>query len=84
MKIESFFPGRLRVSSHLFTRQENLDQIHEYVQSMDGIISISGNSRTGSLTVVYDSSRITMPMLMNAKEEIERLEQEQSQSRKSG
>lgn len=84
MKIESFFPGRLRVSSPLFTRRENLDRIHEYVQSMDGIIGISGNSRTGSLTVVYDSSRITMPMLMNAKEEIERLEQEQSQSRKSG
>jgi hypothetical protein len=43
---------------------------------MDGIKEVSVNARTGSLTVLYDSSRITMPMLMSAKEEIERLESE--------
>ena len=78
MKIESFFPGRLRVSSPLFTVQENLDKIREYVHSMDGVKSLDCNPRTGSLTVVYDSSRITMPMLMQAKDEIERLERELS------
>lgn len=83
MKIESFFPGRLRVSSPLFARQENLDRIHEHVRSMEGITSISGNLRTGSLTVVYDSTRISIPMLMSAKEEIERLELEQLSTRKS-
>ncbi len=76
MKIESFFPGRLRVSSPLFTSQENLDKIQEYVNTIDGIKQFTGNTRTGSVTVVYDSSVISMPALMNAKEEFERLERE--------
>lgn len=76
MKIESFFPGRLRVSSPLFTKQDDLDKIREYVSAMDGIKDFSGNLRTGSITVAYDSSVITMPMLMNAKEELERIERE--------
>ncbi len=76
MKIESFFPGRLRVSSPLFMKQEALDKVMERVNSLDGIKNVSGNLRTGSLTVLYDPLRITMPMLMNAKEEIERLELE--------
>lgn len=76
MKIESFFPGRLRVSSPLFTKQENLDKILAHIGSMDGIKDTSCNLRTGSLTVLYDSSVITMPMLMNAKDEIERIERQ--------
>ncbi len=68
MEIESFFPGRLRVSSPLFMRREAVDKIREHVGSMDGIKDISVNSRTGSLIVLYDPLRITMPMLMNAKE----------------
>jgi L-lysine 2,3-aminomutase len=74
MKIESFFPGRLRVSSPLFMRREAVDTIRKRVESMDGVKDVSVNARIGSLTVLYDPSRITMPMLMNAKEEIERLE----------
>lgn len=58
----------------MFTRRENLDEITEHVRSIDGIKDVSCNLRTGSLTVLYDSSVITMPMLMQAKEEIERLE----------
>lgn len=80
MKIESFFPGRLRVSSPLFTKPENLEKIRNHVSSMDGIREIAGNAKIGSLTVVYDPSRITMPMLMDAKEEIERLERTLSES----
>ncbi len=76
MKIESFFPGRLRVSSPLFMRQEALDKIKEHVNTLDGIKSVSANLRTGSLTVLYDPLRVTMQMLTNAKEEIERLELE--------
>lgn len=76
MKIESFFPGRLRVSSPLFTNQEHLDKIQQYVNTIDGIKEFSANTRTGSVTVVYDSSVISMPTLMNAKEEFERLERE--------
>ena len=76
MNIESFFPGRFRVRSSLFTKQENLDRIREYVNSMDGIKDITANLRTGSVTVVYDASLITVPMLMQAKAELERLESE--------
>lgn len=76
MNIESFFPGRLRVSSALFTRQENLDKIRKRVSAMDGIKSIDGNLRTGSVTVTYDPAVISMPMLMDAKAELEKLEQE--------
>ncbi len=78
MQIESFFPGRLRVRSPLFTRQENLEKINEFVRSIDGIKDIAANLRTGSLTVLYDSSLITMPMLMDAKDELERMELELS------
>ncbi len=74
MKIESFFPGRLRVSSPLFMKQEAVDKIRAHVDSMDGIKDISVNPRTGSLTVLYDPLRITTQMLMSAKEHIERLE----------
>ncbi|MDR1612172.1 MAG: hypothetical protein LBT97_05240 [Planctomycetota bacterium] len=76
MKIESFFPGRLRVNSPLFTKQENVDRILERIHSVDGVESIAPNLRTGSLVVRYDSSRITPVMLMKAKGEIERLEGE--------
>ncbi len=76
MKIESFFPGRLRVSSPLFTQSGVYDRISEYVNGIDGIRNISGNLRTGSITVLYDPERITTPMLMDAKEELERLEME--------
>ena len=74
MKIESFFPGRLRVSSPLFMKQEAVDKIRAHVDSMDGIKDISVNPRTGSLTVLYDPLRITTQMLMSAKEQIELLE----------
>lgn len=76
MNIESFFPGRLRVRSKLFTTQENVDRIREQVNAMDGIRDISCNLRTGSLTVQYDPGVITMQMLMEAKEELEKLELE--------
>ncbi len=76
MKIESFFPGRLRVSSPLFTRSEAFARIIEYVEGIEGIRDVSGNLRTGSITVLYDPERITTPMLMSAKEEIENLESE--------
>ncbi|MCC8191123.1 MAG: hypothetical protein LIP77_10905 [Planctomycetes bacterium] len=75
MQIESFFPGRLRIRSPLFTKQDTLDQVTAYVRGLDGIRTITGNPQTGSLTVVYDPSVITMPMLMTAKQEIENLEQ---------
>jgi len=74
MKIESFFPGRLRVSSKLFTSQENMDKVHERVTAMEGIRDISGNLRTGSVTVQYDPAVISMEMLMQAKEELEKME----------
>ena len=76
MKIESFFPGRLRISSPLFAKQANLDTVIAHVGAIDGVKETTGNTRAASLTVVYDASIITMPMLMNAKEEIERLESE--------
>ena len=76
MKIESFFPGRLRISSQLFAKQANLDTVIARIGAIDGVKETTGNIRAGSLTVVYDASVITMPMLMNAKEEIERLESE--------
>lgn len=78
MKIESFFPGRIRVSSELFTKAENIEMIRERVNTLDGIKDISENLRTGSITVLYDPLRISMDMLMGAKEELERLEQELS------
>ena len=74
MKIESFFPGRLRVSSPLFNKQANLDKATEYLRTLGGIRDLIGNARTGSLTVVYDAARIGMPMLLEAKEEFEKLE----------
>lgn len=76
MNIESFFPGRLRVSSELFTTQENVDKIVERVNTIDGIKNISSNLRTGSITVLYNPLAISMDMLMEAKAEIERLEGE--------
>lgn len=76
MNIESFFPGRLRVSSKLFTKQENIDRIRQQVNTMNGIKDISTNLRTGSITVQYDPGLISMQMLMDAKAELEKLEQE--------
>lgn len=76
MNIESFFPGRLRVSSPLFGKPENMDKIQEQVRTMAGVKDVSGNLSTGSLTVVYDPKIITMDMLMQAKGEIEKLELE--------
>ncbi len=76
MKIESFFPGRLRVSSPLFTRAGVFEKIREYVDNIEGIQNVSRNARTGSITVLYDPEQITTPMLMLAKEELERMELE--------
>ncbi|MCC8179626.1 MAG: hypothetical protein LIP23_01750 [Planctomycetes bacterium] len=76
MKLESFFPGRLRVRSELFMKQENLDKIQEYVNAIDGVKEVTANPLTGSITVLYNPSVITMPMLMQAKDELERLESE--------
>ncbi len=76
MNIESFFPGRIRVSSPLFTRRENVDKVRETVGAIEGIRDFSANPRTGSLTILYDPLAITMEMLMNAKGEIEKMERE--------
>ena len=76
MNIESFFPGRLRVNSKLFTKQENVDRIKEMVGAIEGIRTVVENLRTGSVTVTYDSGRISMQMLMDAKEELEKLERD--------
>lgn len=43
---------------------------------MNGIKDISTNLRTGSITVQYDPGLISMQMLMDAKAELEKLEQE--------
>lgn len=76
MEIESFFPGRIRVRSPLFTKRDNVDKVVERVHALPGVKEATGNLRTGSLTVLYDPAVVTMPRLMEAKEEMERLEQE--------
>ena len=76
MNIESFFPGRLRVSSPLFNKPDNMEKIQERVRAMAGIREVTGNPTAGSLTVVYDPKVITMSMLMEAKGELEKLEKE--------
>lgn len=74
MKIESFFPGRIRVSSGLFLDKENTDRAKALVGGREGVRSVSENNRTGSLTIVYDAGVISMEMLLEAKDEIERWE----------
>lgn len=76
MNVESFFPGRLRVRSEMFTKPAVADRITTYIHSVHGVKNVSVNARTGSLTVVYDATVITMPMLMEAKDELERLARE--------
>jgi hypothetical protein len=78
MNIESFFPGRIRVRSNAFSCQENLNRLGEHVRGIDGVREFSGNPRTGSVTILYDPAVITMAMLMDAKDELERLERELS------
>ncbi len=74
MEIESFFPGRIRISSKLFREQENVEKAKSLVGSREGIKSVSENLRAGSLTIVYDPAAITVDMLLEAKAEIERWE----------
>ena len=74
MEIESFFPGRIRVSSKLFLAPENVEKAKELIRARPGIRDVSANLRAGSLTVIYDSGAISMQMLMDAKAEIERWE----------
>lgn len=74
MNIESFFPGRIRVSSALFARQEGVDQALAALSGVDGVKKISNNLLAGSLTIEYDAAKITMPMLMQAKDELEAME----------
>ncbi len=74
MEIESFFPGRIRVRSQLFTKPGALERIQEEINGMDGIRDLNLNPRTGSLTVLYDSSIIDMDTLHRAKDRLEQLE----------
>lgn len=78
MQIESFFPGRIRVSSQLFTREERLSEAKRRIGAIEGIGEVTGNIRTGSLTVLYNPLVVSTAMLLEAKEEIERLETERS------
>ena len=71
MEIESFFPGRIRISSALFRTRENLARAKSIVGSRPGVRSVSANPRTGSLTILYDAGVVTMDMLVEAKREIE-------------
>ena len=74
MHIESFFPGRIRVSSSLFREQAHVDRARALLAGRDGVDRVDANQRTGSLTILYDAGVITMDMLLEAKMEIERWE----------
>jgi hypothetical protein len=74
MKVESFFPGRIRISSPLLAKPKNLDQARLMLASIDGIQDISVTQRAGSATILYDPARLSVEMLMSAREEIEKLE----------
>lgn len=78
MEIESFFPGRIRVSSALFKREHVVGRVRELLAGREGIRDIANNLRTGSLTVTYDSSIIDLDELMRAKSELELLERRES------
>lgn len=80
MKVESFFPGRLRVRSALFTRQESLTRLGEIVGTIQGVKNIFANPKTGSVTVVYDPNLISTQMLMEARGRMEELAREFSHS----
>lgn len=74
MEIESFFPGRIRVRSELFTKPGAMERIRQEIDGMDGIRDLALNPRTGSLTVLYDSSIIDTDTLLRAKDRLEQLE----------
>lgn len=74
MQIESFFPGRIRVSSKVLTNPDHVALLRERVEGIGGIKDLSVNARTGSITIVYDPGIITMDMLLEAKKELEELE----------
>lgn len=74
MQIESFFPGRIRVSSKVLTSPDNVAALRERIEGIEGIKDLAVNPRTGSITILYDPKIITMDMLMEAKAELEALE----------
>lgn len=75
MQIESYFPGRIRVSSRILSSPENMAKLRERLEGREGVRELSANPRTGSITLVYDPSVITLDMLLEAKKEMEKLEQ---------
>ncbi len=74
MEIESFFPGRIRVRSAVFQNQATAETALEQLRAVDGIREMKLNARTGSLTILYDTKKIGMDMLLQAKSELEKLE----------
>lgn len=74
MDIESFFPGRIRVRSDVFRDADKSAAALAVLSAQPGIKDIAVNARTGSLTVVYDPAAIPLESLMQAKNELERLE----------
>lgn len=76
MRIESFFPGRIRVSSPLFKKERVLAEVRERLSGRAGIREIRGNVRTGSLVVAYDASVVSTDELLQARAELEKLERE--------
>lgn len=52
-------PGRLRVRTPIIKRRNNIEEIKELLESMDGINSFDINTITGSILINYDSQVIT-------------------------
>jgi hypothetical protein len=71
MRVERFFPGRIRVSSPLFRKAEHVGSLRKALAGIPGIDFVEANLRIGSVTVVYDARSIAFETLMAAKEKIE-------------
>lgn len=74
MKILSFFPGRIRVGSEVFKNETTVEEVKTRLSEIKGIREFEFNTRTGSITIKYDSSVISMAMLGEAKEMLEKME----------
>lgn len=74
MRIESFFPGRLRVSSPVFVQPALVETVLARLRAAAGVRSAEINPRTGSLTLLYDPAAVSMATLEEAKATLEKME----------
>lgn len=64
--ISSFFEGRIRINRPELKNSEVMEMVLGFVRSQEGILTLTPNTRTGSLIITYDPKKIPQETLEQA------------------